>query len=144
MNIVKFGEYSYLPNGHQILIQRNWSKMKLRHVISLSFSLKGVKIVCDIMNLVCMLVYQMGIQIYDQISTPRNCSQVKLCCTVSLALTLNEVKIAGNVVKVGVHACLSNGQPNLSSSFSFEKLFKSESPPCDFPRVWLKRGESSS
>ena len=63
---------------------------------------------------------------------------------VSLALTLNEVKIAWNVAKVGVHAYLSNGKPNLSSRFSFEKLFKSESPPCDFPRVWLKQGESSS
>ena len=99
--------------------------MKLDSAISLRLGLKGVKIVRDITNLVCMLVYQMGIQIYDQISIPRNCSQVKLPCTVSLALTLNEVKIAGNVVKVGVHACLSNGQPNLSSSFSFENLFKS-------------------
>ena len=83
MNTVKFGEHSYLPNGHQILIPRNWSKMKLRYAISLSFGLKGVKIVHDIMNLVCMFVYQMGIQIYDQISIPRNCSQVKLRCTVS-------------------------------------------------------------
>ena len=41
-----------------------------------------------------LLAYQMGIQIYDQISIPRNCSQVKLRCTVLLALTLSEVKIA--------------------------------------------------
>ena len=118
--------------------------MKLSHAISQSFNLKGVKIVHDIMNLVCMLAYRMDIQIYDQISIPRKCSQVKLRCTVSLALTLNEVKIAWNVAKVGVHACLSNGQPNLSSSFSFEILFKSESMPCDFPRVWLKGVEDSS
>ena len=144
MNIMKFVEHSYLPNGHQILIPRNWSKMKLRHAISLSFGLKGVKIVRDIMNLVCMLFYQMGIQIYDQISIPRNYSQVKLRCMVSLALTINEVKISWNIAKVGVHACLSNGQPNLSSSFSFEKLFKSESPPCDFTSVCLKGGENSS
>ena len=45
MSIMKFGEHSYLPNGHQILIPTNWSKMKLRHAISLSFGLKGVKIV---------------------------------------------------------------------------------------------------
>ena len=146
---LKGGEHSYehheiLWNGHQILIPRNWSKMKLRHAISLSFVLKEVKIVRDITNLVCMLVYQMGIQIYDQISIPRNCSQVKLRCTVSLALTLNDVKIAWNVAKVGVHACLSNGKPNLSSTFSFEKLFKSEYLPCDFTRVWLKGGENSS
>ena len=83
--------------------------MKLRHVISLSFGLKGVKIVCDITNLVCMLIYQMGIQRDAQIAIPRNYSQVKLCCTVSLALTLDEVKIAWNVAKVGVHAYLSNG-----------------------------------
>ena len=144
MNIVKFREHSYLPNGHQILIPKNWLKMKLRHAISLSFGLKGVKIVRNITNLVCMLVYRMGIQIYDQISIPRNCSHVKLHCTVSLVLTLNEVKIAWNIAKIGVHACISNRKPNLSSSISFKKLFKSKSPPCDFPRVWLKGGENSS
>ena len=69
---------------------------------------------------------------------------MKLCHVVSQVLDLKGVKIARNVVKVGVHACLSNGQPNLSSSFSFEMLFKSESMPCDFPRVWLKGVEDSS
>ena len=29
MNIMKFGEHSYLPNGHQILILRNWTNVKL-------------------------------------------------------------------------------------------------------------------
>jgi len=42
MNIMEFGEHSYLP-GHQILIPRNWSEMKLRHAISLSF---GVLAAC--------------------------------------------------------------------------------------------------
>ena len=60
---------------------------------------------------------------------------MKLDSAVSLRLGRKGVKIAHNVVKVGVEACLSNGQPNLLSSFSFEKLFKSEFPPCDFPRV---------
>ena len=109
MNIMKFGEHSYLPNGHQILIPRNWSKMKLRHVISLSFRLKGVKIVRDITNLVCMLVYQMGIQIYDQISIPRIWSKVKLCRAILLGLVLKRVKIDRNIVKVGMHTCQSKG-----------------------------------
>ena len=77
----------------------------------------------------------MGIQIHDQISIPRNCSKPKLCCTVSIGLGLKEVKIAHNVGKVSVNACLSNGHPNLLSSFNSEKLVKSEPPSCGFDRV---------
>ena len=58
----------------------------------------------------------MGIQIYDQISIIRNCSKIKLCHAFSLGLGLKVVKIAWNFVKVHVHACLSNGHPNLWSS----------------------------
>ena len=55
----------------------------------------------------------MGIQIYDQISIIRNCSKVKLRHAFSLGLGLKVVKIDWNIVKVGVHACLSNGRPNI-------------------------------
>ena len=55
----------------------------------------------------------LGIQIHDQISIIRNCSKVKLRHEFSLGLGSKVVKIAWNVVKVGVHACLSNGHPNL-------------------------------
>ena len=102
-NMVKVGVHSCLPNGHlnlwlsfnsEKLVKSeislcSFAKVGLKGVenslehhkiwcacfscFSLSFAWKGVKIVCDIMNLVCMLVYQMGIQIYDQISIPRNC-----------------------------------------------------------------------
>ena len=51
----------------------------------------------------------MGIQIYDQISTIRNCSKVKLHHAFYLGLGLKVVKIDWKIVKVGVHACLSNG-----------------------------------
>ena len=61
----------------------------------------------------CTLGYQMGIQIYDQISIIRNFSKVKLCHAFSLRLGLKVVKIAWNVAQVGVHACLSNGHPNI-------------------------------
>ena len=63
-------------------------------------------------RLACTLVYQMGIQIYDQISIIRICSKVKLRHALSLGLGLKVVKIAWDIVKVGVHACLSNGHPN--------------------------------
>ena len=87
--------------------------MKLHHVISLRFSLKGVKIVRDITNLACMLVYQMGIQIYDQILIARKLSKVKLRRAFSLEFSLKRVQIARNIAKFGVHDCLSNGHPNL-------------------------------
>ena len=86
----------------------------------------------------------MGIQIYDQISILRNCSKVKRCCMVSLGLGLKEVKIAQNIAKVSVNACLSNGHPNILSSFNSEKLVKRETPSCGFVRVWLKGAENSS
>ena len=61
-----------------------------------------------------------------------------------LGLGLKVVKIAWDVAKFGMHACLSNGHPNQSSSFNFEKLVKSETPSCSFVRVWLKAAENSS
>ena len=64
-------------------------------------------------NFACMLVYQMGIEIYDQISIIRNYSKVKLRHAFLVALDLKVVKIACNIAKVDVHAFLSNGYPNL-------------------------------
>ena len=86
----------------------------------------------------------MGIQIYDQISIPRNWSKVKLTHAVSIELGLNEVKIAQNIVKVGMHAYLSNADPNLWSNLNFEKLFKRENALCIFTKVGIKGGQSSS
>ena len=64
---------------------------------------------------------------------------------VSLRLGLKGVKIiARNVAEFGVHDCLSNGHPNLRSSFNSNKLVKSETLLCDFVRVWLKGAENSS
>ena len=75
--------------------------------------LKGVKCFGTSQNFTCTLIYQMGILIYDQISIIRNCSKVKIRHAFSLGLVLKVVKIAWNVAKVGMHACLSNGNPNL-------------------------------
>ena len=61
-----------------------------------------------------MIVYHMGIQIYDQISILRKCLKVKLHRAVLPGLGLKGVKIARNVATVGVHACLSNGHPKWS------------------------------
>ena len=59
---------------------------------------------------------------------------------ISLALGLKTVKITRNTTKVGVHACLLNGHPNLRSNFNFEKLFKRETLSCGFAMVWIKVG----
>ena len=50
-----------------------------------------------------MLVYQIGIQIYDQISILINWSEVKLRRFFSIELGLKRVQIARNITKVGVH-----------------------------------------
>ena len=54
------------------------------------------------------------------------------------------VKISWNVVKVGVHACLSNMHPNVSSGLNSKNQVKAETASCSFVKVWLKDGENSS
>ena len=81
----------------------------------------------------------MDIQIYEQIWILRNCSKVKLCRAVSQGLSLKGVKImAWNVAKFGVHDYLSNGHPNLWSSFHSKKYVKSETPSYSFVGFGLK------
>ena len=52
-----------------------------------------------------MFLYQTGIQIYDQISTPRIWSKVKLHHSISLRL--KEGKIAPNIMKFFMHSYLT-------------------------------------
>ena len=93
---------------------RNKSKVKLYCMVLLRLGSKGVKYFGTSRNFTCTFVYQMGILImYDQISIIRNWSKVKLRHAFSLGLGLKVVKTAWNIVKVGVHAYLSNGHPNL-------------------------------
>ena len=64
---------------------------------------------------------------------------MKLSRAVSLGLVLKGVKIiVWNVVKIGVHDCLSNGHPNLLSSFYSKNYVKSETRSYNFVRVWLR------
>ena len=81
-NIVKVGVHCYLPNS-TINLRSNFNSEKLvkSETLLYGFSevgIKGVKYFGTSQNFVCTLVYQMGIQIYDQISTIQNCSKVKL------------------------------------------------------------------
>ena len=55
-----------------------------------------------------MLVYLMGIQIYDQVSILRSWSKAKLHREVLLGFGLKETKITLNIIKVGVHSYLPN------------------------------------
>ena len=80
----------------------------------------------------------MGIQIYDQISIVRKLSKVKLRRAFSLEFGLKRVQLAQIIEKIGVHACISSGHPNLSSNFNSEKLVRSETPSCIFARVGLE------
>ena len=86
-----------------------------------------------------MLVYQTGIQIYDQISIPRIWSKLKLHHAVSLRFGLKEGKIALNITKFGMHYFLPNGHINLRSNFNSKKLVKiSDVSLCDFTKALLK------
>ena len=69
---------------------------------------------------------------------------MKLRCAILQRLGLKGVKIDRNVSKFGVHACLSNGHPNLWSNLNCKKIVKSETSSCIFSRVRLKAGPNSS
>ena len=92
-------------------------------------------------NLACMLVYQLGIQIYDQISILGIWSKVKLHHAVSLRFGLKEGNRALNITKFARHSYLPNGHLNLWSYFNSKKLVKRETLSCDFAKVALKGSE---
>ena len=69
---------------------------------------------------------------------------MKLRHAVSTRFGLKRVKIARNVAKVGVHACLSNMHPNVSSGLNSKNLVKAKTASCNFFRFWLKDGKNSS
>ena len=85
-----------------------------------------------------MVVYQMGIQIYDHISILRIWSKVKLRHVVSLRFGLKEGKRTLNITKFGMHSYLPNGHLNLWSYFNSKKLVKRETLSCAFTKVALK------
>ena len=139
-NVVKVGVHSYLSNRHPNLWS-NFNSEKLVRSETSSFifgrvGLEGIQKLGPLQKLACTFLYQMSIEIYDQIWTPRiwskfklhhlrNWSKVKLPCVVLLRLCLKRVKIFCNIVKVNVQSCLSNGHPNLWANFNSEKLLKS-------------------
>ena len=90
-----------------------------------------------------MLVYLMGIQIYDQDSILRSWSKAKLHRTVLLGFGLKESKITLNIMKIGVHSYLANAHLNLGSNFNSEIFVKSETPSCRFTRIRVTGGENS-
>ena len=57
--------------------------------------------------LVWKFLYQAGIQIYDQISTPIIWSKVKLHHSISLRFGLKEGEVALNIMKFFVHSYLT-------------------------------------
>ena len=85
-----------------------------------------------------MLVYLMGIQIYDQVSILRSSSKAKLHRSVLLGFGLKETKITMNIMKVGVHSYLPNAHLNLYSNFNIKKIVKSETPSCGFAKTTQK------
>ena len=91
-----------------------------------------------------MLVYLMGIQIYDQVSILRSWSKAKLDRAVLLRFGLNRLKITLNIMKVGVHSYLANAHLNLLSNFNSGISVKSETPSCGFAKIGVKGGENSS
>ena len=60
-----------------------------------------------------MPIYQMGTQIYDEVSILRSWSKVKLHRAVWLGIGLKEPNIALNIMKVNVHSYPPNVHINL-------------------------------
>ena len=89
-----------------------------------------------------MLIYLMGIQIYDQVSIHRSWSTTKLHRAVLLGFCLKETKITLNIMKFGMHYYVPSGNLNLRSNFNSEKLAKSETLSCLLARVGIKGGQN--
>ena len=89
--------------------------------------------------LACTLVYEMDIQIYDQISTPRIWSKVKHHHLFSLRFGLKEGKIALNIMKFFMHSYLPR---NLAKICVHDYLTNGHIGA--FAKVALKRSENSS
>ena len=96
-------------------------------------------------NLACMMiVYPMGIQIYDQVSILRSTSKVNLHHTFLLGFGLKEMKITLNIMKVCTHTYHPNAHQKIWSYFNSEKFVKSETSSCGFTKAGVKEGENSS
>ena len=95
-------------------------------------------------NMVCMIVYPMGIQINDQFSIIISTPKVKLHFIVLLRFGLKELKIILNIVKVGMHTYHPNVHQKKWSNFNSVKFVKSETSLCSFTKVGVKGGENSS
>ena len=95
-------------------------------------------------NLVCVIVYPIGIQIYDQVPILRTTSKVNVHHTVLLGFGLKELKITLNIVKVGVHTYHPNAHQKIWSNFNSDKFVKTETLSCSFAKVGVKGGENSS
>ena len=139
-NIVKVGVDYYLPNAHLNLWSNfNFDKLVKSETPSCGFVriwLKGAENSSKHReSWGALLSSKCASKIYYQILIPRKWSKAKLRLAVSPMLGLKGVKIAQNITKFGVHACPSNGHPNLWSNFNSEKLVRSETPSCIFTRV---------
>ena len=96
-----------------MLISRNWSIVKLCHVVSLRLGLKGVKIAQNIAKV--------GVHGYisnGHPNLPSNFNSDKLVRSetpscIFARVGLEGVQIAWTITKVGVHVFISNGHPNL-------------------------------
>ena len=95
-------------------------------------------------NLACMIIYPMGIQIYDQLSILISTSKLKLHRTVLLWFGLKELKITLNIVKVGMHTYHPNAHQKIWSNFNSKKFVNGETSLCGFTKVGVKGGEYSS
>ena len=139
----------YLPNGYLNTVANfNFERLVRSETLSCIFTRlgsKGSKQLVTLQKLVCTFLYQMGIQIYDQISTPRIWSKVKLRHSIPLRFGLKEVKmvlrnwkqmqlfrpwfhqvflrskIARNPLKVCMYGYLSNGRLNSLSNVNYNK-----------------------
>ena len=86
-----------------------------------------------------MLVYQTGIQFYDQISIPKIWSKGKLHHTVSLRCGLKEGKIALNIMKIFMHSYLTRNLVKICVH-----AYLSDGHIGTFAKVALKGSENSS
>ena len=142
-NVSKVCMHACSSNGHPNLWSNlNSKKLFEKETPSFGFDRVGLKGVQNSSKrhefFVCMLVYPICIQTYDQVSILRIWSKLRLHRAVLLGFGLKMPKIALNIVKVGMHSYFPNAVLNLWLNFISKKLVQSETPSCMFLCVPLK------
>ena len=122
----------------QVSILISWLKAKLHRAVLLGFCLKGIKNNSEHhKSWRALLSSKCTLNLWSNFNSEKLVNSETPSCGFS-KIGVRGGENSSNVVKVGVHGYLSNGNPNLWSNFNYEKVIRSENLSCILTRVGLE------